>query len=261
MQPHPGVVSTIIFCLVVGTGCTPKKEEHKSMFSKVMTEDITIGTGIEPQPGDRLYIEYIGTLAKGGAQFETNNPDLSETSKNPLSFTLEKHGGVIPGLTEGVKGMKVGGRRKISIPWQEAYGEFGIEGVAPYADLIFDVKLLYVLKKGEENTVEIKDIKVGTGTELKVGDTAEVNYTGSYVNKRVFDSSFERKKTVTFKVGAGEAITGFDRGMEGMKVGGKRRITLAPEAAWGQYGSDAVVGNAVIIYEVDLVSVKSSGSQ
>lgn len=261
MQPHPGVVSTVILCLVIGAGCTPKKEEHKSMFSKVMTEDITIGTGVEPQAGDRLYVEYIGTLAKGGAQFETNNPDLSETSKNPLSFTLEKNGGVIPGLSEGVKGMKVGGRRKVSIPWQEAYGAVGIEGVAPYADLIFDVKLLYVVKKGEENTIEIKDVQVGTGAVLKVGDTAEVNYKGSYVNKRVFDSTYDRKQTVTFKVGAAEAITGFDKAMEGMRVGGKRQIILAPEAGWGQYGSEIIPANAVLIYDVDLVSIKPSGSQ
>jgi len=256
MQWHLGAVSIVVAGLVLSSGCAQKVDTHPSLFAKVLKDDIKVGTGLEPIDGDTVHIEYIGTLPVGGAQFDTNNPDLSEKSKNPLSFELGANSGMVSGLVEGIRGMRVGGQRKVSIPWKSAYGEGGRDGIPPYSDLVFDVKLLYVLKKADENSIEIKDLVQGTGAGLKVGDTAEVQYNGMFVNNRVFDSTYLRKKSVSFKLGKAEAITGFEKGIEGMKVGGKRRVTLAPGAGWGSYGTAIIPPNAVLIYDVELVSIK-----
>ena len=258
MQRHLGTYPALIAAFVLATGCAPKAEAPPTLFDKVLKEDIKVGTGVEPVDGDLVYLEYTGTLAKNGVEFETNNPEFSDKSKVPLVFYVGPTSGVIPGMLEGVRGMKVGGERKVSVPWKSAYAEAERPGIPAYSDLVFNLKLLYVVKKGDENSVEVKDLAPGSGPALKPGDIAEVHYKGTYVNNWLFDSTYERKKTVSFKVGAGEAVSGFDKGIEGMKVGGKRRITLAPEAGWGSYGYGVIPANAVLVYEVDLVSIKAS---
>lgn len=226
------------------------------MFPRVLTEDTAVGSGAGATDGDTVYVEYIGKLARDGTQFDTNVPELSEKNKNPLVFTIGPNGTVIPGMMAGVKGMKVGGKRTVKIPFSSGYGAAGSEGIPPYADLVFDLKLLYIVKKGEENDVTVKDVTVGTGAELHANDIAEVNYIGRFVNNRAFDSTYDRKKTVTFQLGRGKVISGFDKGIEGMRVGGKRVLTINPASGWGVYGKGVVPANAVLVYEIELVSVK-----
>lgn len=241
-------------------GCNQNaKVEHPSMYSKLEKIDKTIGSGPEATDKDMVFVQYSVALAKTKTVFESNDPDTSTKSKNPLSFVIGPNGTVIPGMMAGVKGMKVGGTRTLHVPWSNAYGPTGSEDVPPYSDLIFEIKMLHIVKPGEENDVSVDDIKAGTGTELKPGDRAEVHYIGRFVNNRMFDSTYARKQTVTFNLGKGEAISGFEKGIEGMKVGGKRKLVLNPGAAWGIYGSDVVPSNATLIYEVDLISVRPGG--
>jgi peptidylprolyl isomerase len=98
--------------------------------------DIEPGTGAPMQPGDFLTVHYTGWLASTGAKF-----DSSLDRNEPFTFQQGEHH-VISGWDEGLNGMRVGGKRRLFIPWQLAYGEAGRESIPPRADLIFDVQLL-----------------------------------------------------------------------------------------------------------------------
>lgn len=102
----------------------------------------------------------------------------------------------------------------------------------------------------------IEDIKVGTGQEAKTGDTVTVNYAGTLTNGTKFDSSYDRGTPFTFQLGAGQVIEGWDKGIIGMKVGGKRKLTIPPELGYGATAYGPIPANATLIFEVELLGVK-----
>ncbi len=105
--------------------------------------------------------------------------------------------------------------------------------------------------------VKIEEITEGSGKEAKSGDTVVVNYKGTLQNGSVFDSSYDRKEPFTTKIGTGSVIKGWDEGIPGMKVGGKRRLTIPPELGYGAQGAgDKIPPNSILIFEVELVDVK-----
>ena len=109
----------------------------------------------------------------------------------------------------------------------------------------------------KEPKVKIEDQKVGTGDEAKKGDTVEVHYTGWLTDGKKFDSSKDAGKPFSFKLGAGMVIKGWDEGVAGMKVGGKRKLTIPPELGYGDKGSGKVIPpKATLIFEVELLKVK-----
>ena len=104
-------------------------------------------------------------------------------------------------------------------------------------------------------TLVIEDIVVGTGATAASGSTVTVNYVGTFTNGTKFDSSYDRGVPYTFRLGAGQVIPGFDQGVTGMKVGGKRRLTIPPSLAYGSQGSGVIPPNTTIVFEVELLSV------
>ena len=105
--------------------------------------------------------------------------------------------------------------------------------------------------------LKYEDLKVGTGDEAKSGDTVEVHYTGWLKDGKKFDSSLDRKEPFSFKLGAGQVIKGWDEGVAGMKVGGKRKLTIPPELGYGARGAGNVIPpNAELTFEVELLKVK-----
>jgi peptidylprolyl isomerase len=101
----------------------------------------------------------------------------------------------------------------------------------------------------------IEDITVGDGEEAKPGDIVCVHYVGvSYSNGQQFDASWDRDETFEFKLGAGQVISGWDRGVAGMKAGGRRRLTIPPDLGYGARGAGGVIGpNETLVFVVDLV--------
>jgi peptidylprolyl isomerase len=114
-----------------------------------------------------------------------------------------------------------------------------------------------VPKGAPPKKLEIKDIEEGTGPEAKAGDEVTVQYVGvNYKNGKEFDASWDRGEPFTFQLGAGMVIPGWDQGVEGMKVGGRRELIIPPELAYGPEGSPPAIGpNETLIFVIDLLEV------
>ena len=103
----------------------------------------------------------------------------------------------------------------------------------------------------------VKDIKKGTGAAVKAGQTLTVNYVGvSCSTGTAFDASYPRKQPFSFPLGQGQVIKGWDQGLVGMHVGGRRELVIPASLGYGPAGSGAIKGNETLIFVVDLVSAK-----
>jgi len=108
-----------------------------------------------------------------------------------------------------------------------------------------------------DSGLKYSDLKVGTGDTAKKGDTVEVHYTGWLKNGKKFDSSLDRGKPFAFQLGAGRVIKGWDEGVAGMKVGGKRKLIIPSKLAYGEAGAGEVIPpNAELTFEVELLKIK-----
>ncbi|MDP2433317.1 MAG: FKBP-type peptidyl-prolyl cis-trans isomerase [Pseudomonadota bacterium] len=102
----------------------------------------------------------------------------------------------------------------------------------------------------------IEDLSVGEGTEAVAGKQVTVHYTGWLTNGTKFDSSLDRGEPFDFPLGRGHVIRGWDEGVAGMKVGGKRKLTIPPEMGYGARGAGGVIPpNATLVFDVELLAV------
>lgn len=105
--------------------------------------------------------------------------------------------------------------------------------------------------------LQIKDLKVGKGPAAKDGDTVSVHYTGWLLDGTKFDSSRDRDQPFSFTLGQGGVIKGWDKGVVGMKVGGKRELVIPPDLAYGQRGSPPKIPpNAPLKFDIELLKIK-----
>lgn len=103
----------------------------------------------------------------------------------------------------------------------------------------------------------IEDIVVGTGAEAVAGQHVSVHYTGWLTDGRKFDSSKDRNDPFDFPLGAGHVIRGWDEGVQGMKVGGTRKLTIPPALGYGARGAGGVIPpNATLVFEVELLAIR-----
>jgi peptidylprolyl isomerase len=106
--------------------------------------------------------------------------------------------------------------------------------------------------------LELEDLETGVGDEARSGHIVEVHYVGvSWKTGRQFDASWDRGETFKFALGKGQVIAGWDQGVVGMAVGGRRRITIPPMLAYGKRGAGGVIGpDETLVFVVDLISVR-----
>ena len=112
-------------------------------------------------------------------------------------------------------------------------------------------------KQTMSNGLQIEDIKIGEGNEVKKFDIVTVNYTGTLEDGTNFDSSLNPGRTpFRFTVGAGQVIKGWDEGLMGMKVGGKRKLTIPPELGYGSRDNGPIPANSTLIFDIDLLGIE-----
>src|SRR5262249_18311460 len=106
--------------------------------------------------------------------------------------------------------------------------------------------------------LDVKDVVVGKGREAKAGDTVSVHYTGTLTDATKFDSSRDRNKAFDFTLGRGMVIKGWDQGVAGMKIGGKRKLTIPPSLGYGDRGvPPKIPPKSTLVFDVELLDVKS----
>ena len=237
--------SLLVLFALMASACSGASTGEVTTASGLQYTDEVVGAGDTPQRGDYVVVHYTGTL-QDGTKF-----DSSLDRGEPFVFQIGV-GQVIPGWDEGVGSMKVGGKRKLIIPPDLGYGARGAGSVIPpNATLIFDVELLGIPR------VKVEDIQVGDGAAAAEGNTLVVHYTGTLEDGTKFDSSLDRNQPIEFVLGAGQVIPGWEKGFEGMKAGGKRRLTIPPELAYGSRGAgNAIPPNATLHFEVELLEIK-----
>ena len=187
----------------------------------------------------------------------------------PLEFTIGM-GQVIAGWDKGLMGMKVGEVRKLTVPFQMAYGENSLDGIPPYSDLYFEVELVHAEKAMEPDKfpasvdklkwkdaakgLKIYDEKVGTGKPATAGAVLKTHYTGWLLNGRKFGSSKDLGKPLSVVMGAGKMIKGWEQGLEGMREGGVRWFRVAPSMGYGATAYAMIPSNSTLLFRVELVS-------
>lgn len=249
-------IPALLFAFAVGCGNkeggdkpTASTNVNVSQLSELKITDSVPGSGPAARKGDTVYVLYKGTI-RDGKVF-----DESKKNGNKPFAVVVGEGRVIKGWDEGLVGVKKGAKRRLEIPAKLGYGEQATgDVIGPNYDLFFDIDCLYVLRPEDADLVDVKEIKKGTGAVVKEGSTVTVNYKGTLLSDVEFDSS-KPGKPYTFTVGKKQVVPGFEAGVVGMKVGGKRRIFVPPSVGL-PYGSDTIPANNPLIFEVELLSVK-----
>lgn len=108
-----------------------------------------------------------------------------------------------------------------------------------------------------DSALKIEDVKIGSGAEAKTGSTVFVHYVGTLESGAKFDSSYDRGEPISFVLGKGQVIPGWEQGILGLKVGGKRKLVIPPNLAYGARGvPGAIPPNATLMFDVELVKVQ-----
>ena len=214
--------------------------------SGLIIQDFRYGDGAELDRGDVFTVRYT-TYLDNGSEVE---------SEDAYTFI----GGVrkvIPGLDQGISSMQVGGQRKLIIPPSLAYGDGGKPpNIPPNATLTMYLEVLSVAEKQTtENGVKYVDLVDGWGDTPLAGDTLVVDYTGWLQSTGFkFDSSLnEGREPMEFVFQGGKLIKGFDEGMLGMRVGGKRVIIIPPELGYGAEEKENIPAGSILIFEIDFL--------
>lgn len=244
----------------------PKVSLPKTLPTSLVVTDLKEGTGEAAKDGDMLSVHYVGVLSEDGTRFDGNFGGA------PFTLTLGK-GSVIQGWDQGLVGIKTGGLRQLDIPSDLAYGEQGSGSVIkPGAALSFVVEAVSVLPgtKPEDApkitvegaspvaTMQSADLVVGTGDEAKEGSTVAVHLiayrgdTGEEISSSWVDST-----PVTVSLVENGSLPGLLKGIPGMKVGGRRQLTIPFLEAFGEEGREEIKlpAKTDLVVVLDLLSV------
>lgn len=214
--------------------------------SGLKVEDLKVGKGPVAKKGDVLTMSYRGTLTNGKVFDETGK-------KAPFTFKLGE-GQVIKGWDQGLVGIKVGGKRKLTIPAALGYGSSAVGEIPANSTLVFEVEALRIEDITKPAKVEIVEVKAGTGPAASATSKVTVHYRGTFINGVEFDKSIG-KDPMSVQLGQGTLIPGFEQGIVGMKKGGKRKVTIPYRLAYGEAGRSIIPRMATLVFELELRSI------
>ncbi len=237
--------------------------DWKTTQSGLKYRMITEGNGAQAEQGDLVNVHYTGKLSNDSVF------DSSHGRGRPLKFQVGV-GQVIKGWDEGLLLMREGGKAELVIPPNLAYGNQDLGVIPPDSTLIFEVELLNVqkMKTAEPFDVSGRDtlttesglkyiiLEEGNGPKAGFGRTVSVHYTGFLENGQKFDSSVERNQVFTFPQGQGKVIKGWDEGVCLVKKGGKIRLIIPPELAYGQRAIGPIPAGSTLVFDVEIVDVQ-----
>jgi len=228
--------------------------------------DTLVGTGAVAVSGKIVKLYYSGYLyTTSKTDFKGTKFD-SLTSGAGLGFTIGS-ATILTGFQEGILGMKAGGKRTFTIPAAQAYGATGNGVIPPNSGLVFDVEMLTV-DAGvpvESPAALVKtDTVVGTGAEAVAGKTVKVYYSGYLYTTSKADFKGTKFDSMTSGTGFSlivgktplDVIVGFDAGVTGMKVGGKRTVIIPAAQGYGATGSVTIPPDSGLVFDLELLSVQ-----
>ena len=250
---------------LAGKSEEPKVALPKVAPTKLVITDITDGTGAGAAAGDQLAVHYVGVLSSDGTRFDGN------FGSSPFSFTLGKNQ-VIKGWDEGLVGMKAGGMRQLDIPADLAYGDSGSgDIIKPGAALSFVVEMVGIIPAtnpadepkltiagaAASSTLQSKDLVEGKGKVIAAGDTVALHivaYRGDTGEK--ITSTWPEGAPVSLTLEEGGSLPGIIKGVPGMKVGGRRQMTIPFADAFGADGNSEMKlpAKTDLVLVVDLIA-------
>lgn len=224
--------------------------------------DVKVGRGDEIKASHLAVVHYVLKLDDG------SEVDSSRKSGGrPFRFHVGR-GEVIKGWDEGVAGMRIGGTRKLRLPSELAYGDKGVEGVIPgNATLWFTVEAIATVDpatlasnekvKKTSSGVEFVDVLDGTGRAAKKGDQVSVLYALYNDKREILDTNTRgNSRPLAFTLGEPGIITGFDEGVQGMKVGSIRKLKVPAALGYGDKGSGPIQPGQTLWFVVELVQIR-----
>lgn len=244
----------------------PEVELPTELPTELVITDLVEGEGPAAAEGDLVVVDYVGVRSEDGTEFD-NSYDRGE----PFPVTLGA-GGVIQGWEDGLIGIKAGGRRQLDIPAELAYGDAGAGEVIQPGDaltFVIDARAVITLPdaaaaptveiEGADNVSElvITDLVDGEGDPVAAGDHVYVHLVAYRADTgEQLTSTWEGGQPFDFTLGAGETLPGLEAGIDGMRVGGRRQLTVPFADAFGEAGNAdlGLPANIDLVLVVDLVA-------
>ncbi|KAL3051518.1 peptidyl-prolyl cis-trans isomerase FKBP10 [Trematomus bernacchii] len=197
---------------------------------------------------DFVRYHFNGTLLDGTV-FD------SSYNRHQTHNTLVGEGWLVKGLEEGLLGMCVGEIRNIIIPPFKAYGEKGSgKEIPPQATLVYDILLEDIHNAKDNITIESSVVPESCTRKSVVGDYVRYHYNGTFLNGKIFDTSYQRNSTYNTYIGMGYVIAGMDQALLGICIGERRRVIIPPHLAYGEQGAgDIIPRSAVLVFDVHII--------
>lgn len=224
--------------------------------------EVTHGDGAMPEDGDLVTMHVIATLPDG--------TEILNTHQGDPAVVVYGQGQLFPGWEEGVGLMNAGGSATLVIPPDLAFGEEGYGIIPPNSQIIMDIELLSAEAPPQpaevsdedltttDSGLQYYDINAGEGDSAEEGNTVTTHYTlwvqGETENEYIVSSY--PNQALTFTVGAGDMVfPGWDEGVQGMQLNGKRLLVVPPELALGEEAQGAIPANSTLIMEIELIDI------
>jgi len=263
--------TSVVYELKVHSFSTlPSPIPPQPVFTK---EDLQPGTGAAAAAKNLVTIQYRGWLYDNTKPDNKGTEFLDKYSGQPFSFLL----GVdsrIAGWDQGIVGMQVGGKRKLLIPANMAWAQYGLKDdttglfrVPPSTAVVYEIEVTAINAtppaQSAQPAFQKIDVTAGTGTVMAAtGNTLTVHYSGYLYDDSVTDKRglrFDTSRTVgtpmSVKLGANAVIAGWEQGLLGMKAGGKRTLIIPAEMAYGSTAKTNIPANSPLIFDVEVTSI------